>query len=1366
MILAGSTWAGVPATPFDGNANPVIKPVREVLDPSKDPGELVDFAAALAAGADYLKHAQADATEDNAGNGVDGVDETPDDPDDGGWDWVMTDPAFTHSTAVSPSNIYGATAQGLYYAYLATGDGTYKTALDDAAATMAADPNIRSGGDMVFLMKYNDLPGVLGTAFMDAARAKYDGRITTYGSATALAQYIRDVRGVTQGYPNGIIGWDVGIYAVIATMLDARYPGNGYDADADDIAEVLWQDSFNDNPGLFDVIDDQGYDPTYTDKNFYWYNLGITGLIDAFAASGSHTAEIPGLLNILLASQASDGSVSYSYGGFDADWQSTAYSVLTLAGYDQATYQYEINKMAYWIGATQQASSGGWVYSSLNHYPEEGGENCAALYYGEAPTDVVVDDDFVDQAAVDVYNTANGTSLVWGYDAFDNVQDGIAAVSGSTVNVMPGNYSGNIVITAAVNLLGAQAGVDARGRTASESVLTVSSGNLLDIRTAGVVIDGFHLTGSGSAGQLIRCESGGAGLKVENCIIDGVAQAAFWFNTTAPGVLINQNDIDASGMTGSNAIAHFDGSDVFDDLVISNNDLAGGAIFAGNKVYNSDNMLMTYNLFDGASINLSSQFKNSEISYNTFRNNGYTNGQVGLLNGLIKGNTFEDTGPSPHAGYPSYSLMLWGNSYSLTPSQNVLIEDNTFHTNGFAAPAELAQGLRILTGIDATTITVQNNQFLDGGQQTGALAMLNQGTGIAPASCNWWGHVDGPNHLSNPSSGADVGDAIIFWPWLDGVGGNCDQYGNNNVAALDPSGCVTPGNPCVTVPVVFNRTDATPSRGISVTFQLSPELALCTPAALSDINVSTGTGSWAAGYSNLNYQILDNGGGSFTVDQAILGVPCGPTAGGELFTVDVTLASGVTADAVGLVTVTSVIVRDCNNLPLPGLPGAPAEVTIDLTSPPVLAGLAAAQIKTGNDSDGTTKIGLSWTAPGGDAATIEIFRKGYGDYPEYDDGTGAVPAAPVTLANGWTSVATVAATTTSYVDEPATRDFYYYAAYVTDTCGNVSAASGLTDGTLNYHLGDVHDTSTPGSGDNLVNTSDISHLGFNYGALLVYGDPLNYLDVGPTTDWSVDARPTTDNKVQFEDLMMFAINYGQVSKSFGHPAPAGFNLVDMTVDPVPGLGEVFSVALRMTGDGTIQGLSVPVEWDPSVVEPVGMVPGNLLEQQGGLTMVLSPEPGTVDAALFGVRDAGISGEGILATIQFRVVAQGEPGLGFGDIIARDKENAEVLLEGSSGSITRQDLPAVSILEGNVPNPFNPKTQISFVVARDGQVNVSVYTLRGQLVATLINEEMTAGRKSVEWNGIDAEGRSVASGIYLVRFSAPDRTMSRQITLLK
>jgi hypothetical protein len=369
---------------------------------------------------------------------------------------------------------------------------------------------------------------------------------------------------------------------------------------------------------------------------------------------------------------------------------------------------------------------------------------------------------------------AEGTGNIWALevdwdlsnDHYTYLQTALDdAVGGDTVEVGAGTYTENVVVSAGVTLSGAQAGVDARGRSATESIITASSGHVVNVQASSVVIDGFHIPGSASVGQLIRCESGGDALQVRNCILGGGGGGGriFWFNITASNVVIEQNDLDATGMTDSYALAHFDGSDVFDNLIIRDNDFANGGIFAGNAAYNSTNMLMEGNLFDGASLNLSSQFQNSTITENTFRNNGYTNAQMGLKNSTISKNTFESAGPSPYAGYPSYALMLWGNQYSLSPSDNVTVENNTFEFNAISAPDELSHGLRILAGIDATTITVSDNSFDDGGAQAGAMGVVNQATGVADASGNWWGS----NTAGSVSAAANGGVDVDYTPWLD-----------------------------------------------------------------------------------------------------------------------------------------------------------------------------------------------------------------------------------------------------------------------------------------------------------------------------------------------------------------------------------------------------------------------------------------------------------------------------------------------------------------------------------------------------------------------------------------------------------------------
>jgi len=90
-----------------------------------------------------------------------------------------------------------------------------------------------------------------------------------------------------------------------------------------------------------------------------------------------------------------------------------------------------------------------------------------------------------------------------------------------------------------------------------------------------------------------------------------------------------------------------------------------------------------------------------------------------------------------------------------------------------------------------------------------------------------------------------------------------------------------------------------------------------------------------------------------------------------------------------------------------------------------------------------------------------------------------------------------------------------------------------------------------------------------------------------------------------------------------------------------------------------------------------------------------------------------------------------------------------------------ETPLVFGLEQNYPNPFNPSTTISYTLETADNVNISVYTLMGQKVATLVNEAKTAGTYSVRWNAAGA-----ASGMYYYRLEAGGQSITRKMTLIK
>jgi hypothetical protein len=89
------------------------------------------------------------------------------------------------------------------------------------------------------------------------------------------------------------------------------------------------------------------------------------------------------------------------------------------------------------------------------------------------------------------------------------------------------------------------------------------------------------------------------------------------------------------------------------------------------------------------------------------------------------------------------------------------------------------------------------------------------------------------------------------------------------------------------------------------------------------------------------------------------------------------------------------------------------------------------------------------------------------------------------------------------------------------------------------------------------------------------------------------------------------------------------------------------------------------------------------------------------------------------------------------------------------------------LEQNSPNPFNPLTTIAFTVPADAsEVDLSIYNLAGERVATLVSGEAAPGRQSVVWKGLDDTGQRVASGVYFVRLSDGRRSVTGKVVLLK
>jgi hypothetical protein len=194
-------------------------------------------------------------------------------------------------------------------------------------------------------------------------------------------------------------------------------------------------------------------------------------------------------------------------------------------------------------------------------------------------------------------------------------------------------------------------------------------------------------------------------------------------------------------------------------------------------------------------------------------------------------------------------------------------------------------------------------------------------------------------------------------------------------------------------------------------------------------------------------------------------------------------------------------------------------------------------------------------------------------------------------------------------------------------------------------------------------------------------------------------------------------------------------------------GATFEVRVNLKGAGIMHGIAAQLAWDPEVAEPISVAVNELGARQGAI--VLMPEPGYVIAIVPGADRAGFLGDGALATVTYRAKATGNPGVSIATLDARDREMRKVLDSKGNGIV-----PAVSEFATVSPNPFQRNVMLGFSLAREGRVDMAVYSVDGRRVKTLATGIRPAGVYRLEWDGQNESGRAVLPGVYFVRLVTP------------
>ena len=163
----------------------------------------------------------------------------------------------------------------------------------------------------------------------------------------------------------------------------------------------------------------------------------------------------------------------------------------------------------------------------------------------------------------------------------------------------------------------------------------------------------------------------------------------------------------------------------------------------------------------------------------------------------------------------------------------------------------------------------------------------------------------------------------------------------------------------------------------------------------------------------------------------------------------------------------------------------------------------------------------------------------------------------------------------------------------------------------------------------------------------------------------------------------------------------------------------------------------------------------------------------MEGTLFHLTFKAINGLASLpATISFGLGSLDLPGTSMDPEILNvacsfpDTSNMVAFSTTNLGVMVENGIPLQYNLSQNYPNPFNPSTKISFDLIEGGKSTLIVYNLLGKKINTLMNSSLNPGHHSIEWNGLDYNGQSVASGVYFYELRSGDFLAKKKMLLLR
>jgi len=1286
---------------------------------------------------------------------------------DGGWGWPVT--------GGSAVNTIGPIGMGFTRAYQYTQTPEHLQALQLTGNFLLTKQNNFSPSDGYLA---NALDGIFtGTTYKDHLNTYFYGPLAAgnyfrQGDATPYSTqtYVNRIRTNRSGSQANMAAWDLGMGLVGAASCGVSGAELTIWIDAVK-AEIDELDSNN----YYDVIGLAGalYGLAYVNEEF-----------DPTAGSHAGASSVADLAAILASYQINNGGFAWNSAYVipndgNETIQETSYALMALNEVNRALYLPNLIGGADYINS-QQLANGGW-----ENYPGSGENNeitAEALW------------SFDDATAPDpVYPVVNQTQGLY----YTTIQAAISAANhGDIITVEPGTYTEALDVTKGISLISLG--------TTTETIINCPNGVLttgIKIRPnlGTVVIDGFTVQGFTEGGIIQGMASAtGTTAKIYNNIV--ISNGVYLRN----GIQVTGNNSEVIG----NIVY---GAPLTDEWA-STGILAvngSGFIIQNNTVYSSDSgigllnyygttamtgITITGNTLEGNDWSMEVSgwsftppatnyvFEDITITNNNYSNS--TNAALGLyfcdIDGLtITGNTFAADNPiqfenssendldiatlqtvNTFATAHVYDQIIYGNASAIyVYAPEALIKDSEEQTYAVKAiNTENMRGATVRVTIpkvdfaEPNTFTMGANfDFMDIVESHTAtewvydvtVSILGVG-GITAANYDFFTWK-----MTSLANAQNLAGSLIILPYDDIV--MYDQMNQPIICtnAVDATVIIDSGEP----ELEHDNATTYPS-GMLLTVDAGGSGLLVRPTFELTI-----TDDYNLDYAQ--YMIIPAGEDApDEIAQFSLGMPVidGTTTTGYTWQ----LPETVDDLADGPWTVYFLVVDDAGNFSIYDW-----DFEIDTTLP--ATPLWTSCLTT---VDGANSVDLIWT---GDAAKYDIWVLNYDDltdaggYPLYNPaafGTPAIPAAPNAynpdVQNGWTRLENDLVAT-SYTHNPGVRGYYYYYIFAEDLAGNYSPVSELRE-SISYWPGDVN--ATP---DGFVTADDITLLGSVWGLTNASGSFVDTYDVGPSIGRLRRGRPTPDGRINIDDLMMFSMNYMNTNYT---AYPRSTN--DSKPDPVridieqEILGNELIVRLILSeNNGLVKGLNIPLEIG-SGLELQSVTAGTIWNEES--ILLHTNEQGKVELSGSNLVDC-IADNGLVATLSFKISGQNTE-LALKHMIARAFDNSDIEIIDNPQDAPSGDedpeiiIPAASFLGANYPNPFNPTTTIGFGLNESGNVKISVFNSRGQLVRTLVNGTMQAGMHNVVWNGMDDSNRPLGSGIYFIKMQTRNLEQTTRAIMVK